>query len=225
MNASTQQKSKQIEEIIAEANKVFSKVQAESYELTDADKADALLTRLREEHKDFALTLPLVLRVMVQMKRYKPKALERYLKKMAVDMKNWKSRQDFIESQADYMIILYKTENPRYNTRRVQEMRADIVKQLLTEEQDFTKMVEEAEKEADELQQKIDRERREFVYKRALERKARADGGAAVSDDVAEEKSESTRVDELAEEQKKREAERKRRVAALLKRKVESGDA
>lgn len=222
MNASTQQKSKQIEEIIAEANKVFSKVQAESYELTDTEKADALLTRLREEHKDFALTLPLVLRVMVQMKRYKPKALERYLKKMAVDMKSWKSRQDFIESQADYMIILYKTENPRYNTRRVQEMRADIVKQLLTEEKDFTKMVEEAEKEADELQQKIDRERREFVYKRALELKAREDGG--LGDGVAEEKSESTRVDELAEEQKKREAERKRRVAALLKRKVESGD-
>jgi hypothetical protein len=157
---------------------------------------------------------------MVQMKRYKPKALERYLKKMAVDMKNWKSRKDFIESQADYMIILYKTENPRYNTRRVQEMRADIIKQLLTEEEDFTKMVEEAEKEAEELQQQIDRERREFVYKRALELKAREDSGA-----VAEEKSESTRVDELAEERKKREDERKRRVAALLKRKVEAGDA
>lgn len=220
MNASTQQKSKQIEEIVAEANKVFSKVLAETYELTDTEKADALLTRLREEHKDLATTLPLVLRVMVQMKRYKPKALERYLKKMAVDMKNWKSRKDFIESQADYMIILYKTENPRYNTRRVQEMRADIIKQLLMEEEDFTKMVEEAEKEAEELQQQIDRERREFVYKRALELKAREDSGA-----VAEEKSESTRVDELAEERKKREDERKRRVAALLKRKVEAGDA
>ena len=61
-------------------------------------------------------------------------------------------------------------------------------------------MVEEAEKEADELQQKIDQERREFVYKRALELKARE--GRWQRDGVAEEKSESTRVDELAEEQK-----------------------
>lgn len=210
----TQQQSKQIAEILEEANKVFSKVLDETYELTDEAKADALLTRLRKEHKDFALTLPLVLRVMVQMKRYKPKALERYLKKMAVDMKNWKTRRDFIESQADYMIILYKTENPRYNTKRVQEMRSDIVKQLLAEEEDFTKMVSEAEKEADELEKQRERERREFIYQRALELKAGAAPG------VEETKGSEPCVAEVEDEQKKRDSERKRRVAALLKKRV-----
>lgn len=209
MNASTHQQSKQIAEILEEANRVFSKVLDEKYELTDTTKADELLTRLRTEHKDFAMTLPLVLRVMVQMKRYKPKALERYLKKMAVDMKNWKSRRDFIESQADYMIILYKTENPRYNTKRVQDMRADIIKQLLAEEEDFTKMVSEAEKEADDLEKQIERERREFIYQRALEMRA-----------VEETKGSEPCVAEVADEQKNREAERKRRIAALLKKRV-----
>ena len=41
MNASTQQKSKQIEEIIAEANKVFQRFRQSPYELTDTEKADA----------------------------------------------------------------------------------------------------------------------------------------------------------------------------------------
>lgn len=218
MNVSTNQQSKQIAEILEEANRVFSKVLDESYELTDTKKADELLTRLRAEHKDFALTLPLVLRVMVQMKRYKPKALERYLKKMAVDMKTWKSRKDFIESQADYMIILYKTENPRYNTRRVQEMRADIVKQLLAEEEDFSKMVSEAEKEAEELERQIERERREFIYKRALELKERAAG--TYVEEVEESKGSEPCVEEVVAEQKNREDERKRRVAALLKKRV-----
>lgn len=86
-------------------------------------------------------------------------------------MKNWKSRSDFIESQADYMIILYKIKNPRYNTRYVSEMRSSIIKQLLDEETAFTKMVEEAEKEAEDYQKNIEREQREELYRQLLELK------------------------------------------------------
>lgn len=173
------QQQKQIEEIVAEANKIWEKVQKEKYNADDTKAADDLLEKLREEHRDFHMTLPLVLRTMVQIRSYNHKALERYLKKMRNDMKNWKSRRDFIESQADYMIILYKIKNPRYNTRYVTEMRTSIVKQLLDEETAFTKMVEEAEKEAEDYQKNIEKEQREELYRQLLELKIKREAEKA----------------------------------------------
>jgi hypothetical protein len=165
------QQQKQIEEIIDEANKIWAKVQQKKYDIEDTDASDALLEDLRTEHRDFHTTLPLVLRTMVQMRSYNPKALERYLKKMKTDMKNWKSRRDFIESQADYMIILYKIKNPRYNTRHVQLMRQDLVKQLLEEEDAFVKMVEEAEKESEDYLKNTEKEQREELFRKIMELK------------------------------------------------------
>ena len=172
MNVTQTQQEKQISEIIAEGNKIFSKILDTKYDIANEAESDALLDKLRDEHKDFATTLPLVLRVMVQMKKYSQKALTRYLKKMKADMPKWKSRQDFIESQADYMVILYKTLTPHYDMRKIKEMKEEIRKQLLDEDDEFQKMVKEAEKEAEQKEKEIEDQRRRDLYNAILSLKS-----------------------------------------------------
>ena len=171
MNATVNQNTKTPEEIVQEANEIFSKVNKENYGIEDSAKADELLTRLRGEHPEFSQQFPLVLRFMAQAKRYHPKAMERYLKKYKEDMKKWKTRKDYLETQADYVIILYKTINTRYDERRVRMMREEVLKQLLDEEEKFTKMIEEAEKEAEQVEKERDKDRRQRLYERLLRMK------------------------------------------------------
>lgn len=162
---------KQIEFIVDEANKIWKKVQDSNVDVTDFKACDELFKTLRIEHADFSKTLPLVLRVMVQARQYNSKALERYLKKLRVSMKQWKSMDDYIESQADYMVFLYKATHKHYSPRDVQAVKEHQMKVLKKENEDMKKYSEEMEKELTEQNKKISEERRKLLYEALMQQK------------------------------------------------------
>ena len=162
---------KQIEFIVKEADIIWQKVKTANIIATDFKATDDYFKLLRIEHPDFAKTLPLVMRVMVQTRQYNSKALERYLKKLSIDMKKWKSMDDYIESQADYMVYLYKATHNHYSPKDTIAVRKHNAEMLKKENDDMKKYSEEVQIEAEEQQKKISEERRKVLYDMIMDKK------------------------------------------------------
>lgn len=171
VNVGQNGKAQSIPAIVDEANKIWKKVKDAKVPITDYDGCDALWKRLCEEHKDFKLSLPLVLKTMVTTKNYNSKALERYLKKLAVDMKNFRSMDDYLKSQAEYFVFLYKASNKHYSQRDVALIREQGFQQLKEEYEEIQKIAEEAEEEAKRLAEEANEKRRQDLYKQLLQQK------------------------------------------------------
>lgn len=134
-----------IQFVVTKANELYGKWMQEKVPLEDTKKVDAAYLRYRDEYREFAQCYPLAFRYIIQLKSYNAKAFLRYLQYVAKHP--WKSYEDFLESQAEYDIILYKTINPKYNMREVKERREAVRKSLLDDWKSVKSAYEEAKKE------------------------------------------------------------------------------
>ena len=144
MNTSIKQDEKTVDYILDQAKEIWKKVKANKP--TDNTQQDILLEQLQQEYKDFHSTLPLVLRTMVQMNMYSPKALTKYLLRMKVVLPTFKDRREWVRFQAEYMYYLYRENNPRVDVKSAQKYRKDIEDMLLKEDDEFKQLLEEYNK-------------------------------------------------------------------------------
>jgi hypothetical protein len=172
VNIGQKGETQKIEIIVEEANRIWKKVKDANVPITDHDACDQLFRQLSEEHRDFKFTLPLVLRTMVQTKNYSSKALERYLKKLSVDMKKIKSMDDYLQMQADYLVFLYKATHKHYSLAEARLVKENAFKQLKEEYEELQQISEEAEKEAQRLAAEASESRRRELYKQLLQQRS-----------------------------------------------------
>lgn len=137
-----------MEFIIDEANDIWKKVKSYNVTLGDQEAADACMSAIRRDHKEFSTSYPVVLRYMAQMGEYSSKAFKDYLNH--VKYHPWKSEADYLDSQADYVIRLYKAKNPKWNKTQVNNLRQNIRGTLEQEHKSFKTTVEKYKKEVDE---------------------------------------------------------------------------
>lgn len=155
--ASITGKSASVEELVSMAKEIWSEVIK-----TNPEHCDRLLGEMQKRYSDFNISFPLVLRWMVQMRSFSPKAFETFLRKYKdADLS---SREKFLELQAEYIVILYKQLHPHYDERAVKEYRKNLVKQLLDEDKEFIKVQKEVEEEMSKLEESNDAERRRRLY-------------------------------------------------------------
>jgi len=147
-------------DIVNEASEIYKKMKKADYRITDYERADEFTAKMRSEHKEFAQSYPIVLRYICQMQEYSAKALQKYLTAIAV--KPWKSKVEYIESQCDYVVTLYKEKHPRWHVKDIANLRANISKLLKTEDEKFTEIAEKTQKE-------VDRDDEEYKKKRKNE--------------------------------------------------------
>lgn len=102
----------------------------------------------QNNNKRFAMSFPIVLRYMVQLKMYHEKAFIKFIKKMRA--KPYHSKLEFCERQADYVKYLYQELNPHYSTKDSQS----IWKQAYDMLADEVKMFNEAEERVKEKLEK-----------------------------------------------------------------------
>jgi len=176
------------EELVRMAGKIWKEVKAERISLNDHRRLDEQLARLQKEYRDFATSFPVVLRWQVQMRKYNSVAFKRYLVKHAsVELK---TKEDFLRLQAEYLVHMFREENPHSGNHLVRRYRDNIVKQLLDEDKQFEQVQKQVDLEVAEMDKANDTERRTQLYNllrqrqkesaaAAIEAPTTADGGGA----------------------------------------------
>jgi hypothetical protein len=139
---------------------------------------ERLHDELHKQYQDFAYSFPIVVRWMVYAGEYSTKALRNYIQRIGAPV--WKTRQDFLESQADYLLMLYRVRNPRSSAETRRSYRRSAIKFLKDEDEKFKEALEEADEEVEEARKEADRLRRQRLRRQLEAQKAAAGRGAAL---------------------------------------------
>jgi hypothetical protein len=156
-------------ELVALARRIWQRVTAANIASEDNAGNDKLLESLQAEFSDFSTSFPIVLRWMVQMKKFNARAFEKYLLKHASAKLD--SREAFLELQADYLVLLYREEHKRPDENLVRRYRSSIIEQLLEEDKAFQKMQKQVEEELARQEENVDQDRRTRLYEFLLTHK------------------------------------------------------
>lgn len=134
---------------------------------------DKLLENLQAEFRDFSTSFPLVLRWMVQMRRFSSKSFERFLLKHAsVDLK---SRESFLRLQAEYLVLLYQEDNPHVSTKKVEKYRESVVKHLIDEDKAFVEIQKQVDEDFKKSTMEINDERKRRLYEYLVSQRVAAE--------------------------------------------------
>lgn len=153
------------DDIVREANTIWKKVKSQDIDIRDVDATENYTNQLRKEHPEFAKAYPIVLRYMCQMREYKGSALKKYLQK--IQAKPYTNEEEYLESQVDYVEILYKATHNKWNRTEIVNLRKNIRNILTTEHKDFKKKIkridEDVTRENELYKQKNKYELREYL--------------------------------------------------------------
>jgi hypothetical protein len=164
--------------ICAEAERIWKAVK-ESGMLRQKDDSPArikYLDDMQRKESDFQSSFPLVLRWMIQVGEYRPKAFYKYV------LKYGKASQDgipdekaYMRLQAEYLVLLFTEKNPRENATQVNIYRERISQMLIDESESFQKMQAEAAAEMKAIKKDKDAKDRQEMYALLLKRKVEAE--------------------------------------------------
>ena len=164
------------QELVALASSIWKEVKASGVGPADEEGNDALLRELQDRHRDFGQSFPLVLRWMVQVRSYHPRAFEKYLAKHAGLRLG--SREEFLRLQAEYLVCLFREKTAHADERAVKQYRESVVQALMAEDKEFMRVSEAVEAEMAAQARDVDRERRRALYEALLAEKHRRAGPA-----------------------------------------------
>lgn len=130
------------DEILGEADGIWKRLRNLTYA---PEASDDVMQEVRTAHRDFSKSYPIVLRYMVQFRSYNHKAFKLYLAK--IGKHPWKSEEEYLDSQADYAVLLYKSTHKKWNTSQMRILWNNIRNSLGGESAMFKKYHEEFTKE------------------------------------------------------------------------------
>lgn len=151
-----------LDDLIRLANSIWNEVR--SVHITDENELESYYLHVHSKYKDFGSSFPIVLRWMVQLKKYSEKAFRKFLIKYSSS--KIESKKDFLILQADYIVYIYK-ENKHHDKKNIEAYREFIIKQLLDEESEMKQIEEEYKKELE----KASYEKRRDLYNELINNK------------------------------------------------------
>lgn len=160
------------EHLVALAKKIWKEVKASGAK--DDAGQDALLRQLQEKYKDFAISFPIPLRLMVQAHDFHAESFKKFLTTHVKSM--YKDRMEFLEAQAEYMVLVFRARHPRAPPKAITRYREEIRKQLKADNEDFTQSQKEAEEEVRRLDAEVDAERRQRLFEFLRRQKLAGEG-------------------------------------------------
>jgi hypothetical protein len=151
----TSEKEVTIDDLLAEASTIWKKCRARGLVFSDnkefLDSTEVLMNDMRKEHSEFCKSYPIVLRYMAQMQEYAPKAFKLYL--MKIKEHPWKSEDEYLQSQADYVVLLFRATSKKRGTRcnqtQLSALRKNVYQMLKNESDIFKASAKAIEKEVD----------------------------------------------------------------------------
>lgn len=162
------QQRKSPEDILGIAAEIWNKIKKSNIAATDDEKNDKLLAELQKTYSDFNISFPIVMRWMVQMRKYSSKAFEKYLLKHATTKLD--SREEFLKLQAEYLTLLKLEESKHPDMAVIHKYKQNVIDMLLEEDKAFMDMHKQVEEEMEKKRVDDDSDRRkmliEFIKKR-----------------------------------------------------------
>jgi len=152
------------EEIIEEGRQIWNDVLAADLDRKDEKGSEKLLREMREKYKDFAYSLPFVLKWIVLMKDYDHRAFKKYVTWYVKYKVKTKERIDFIKNQSKFLVFLFKARYPRATPVELRKFQDEINEKLEEEDKEFKEMAEDAKKEIEGMQDEYDELNREELY-------------------------------------------------------------
>jgi hypothetical protein len=161
-----------IDDLVKEAQCMWGKARTEfknnkisiNNESLVTDFSEKLMARMRKEHNNFCQSYPIVLRYMCEMREFNPKAFRRYL--MKLEKHPWKTEEEYLDSQADYVVMLYQATHPRWNKTDVNRLKTNIRNLLQSEhkqfKQNYDNILKDVESTEEHLREKSKAELAEF---------------------------------------------------------------
>jgi hypothetical protein len=145
--------------------------------LENTKALDELLEQIQTDNYDFNLSFPIVLRWMVQMRKYRAKAFEKYLMKHSATPLD--SKEKYLELQAEYLVLLYREEHPHCDESYIREYKSSLVKHLLEEDKAFMEMHKKIDEEFEAKAEMFDADRRRKLYEYLMAQKIKNECAAA----------------------------------------------
>jgi hypothetical protein len=146
-------------QIMSIASDIWADIRRSEVASTDHAGNDRLLRELQTKYSEFAMSYPIPFRWMVQARAYEPKAFEKFLRTHAKMM--YRDRSEFLAAQSEYLVLLYRSRNPRAGARQISQYRDRINKSLKQDDADFMEAQKAATEEVRLLDEKNDAKRRQ----------------------------------------------------------------
>lgn len=160
-----------MDKILDEASAIMKKVNESGVRKEDDKGNEFLLSKLQNEHRDFATSFPIPLRWMVQMRQYDKKAFSKFLvyyRKVVTETSTrtsvFATRKQFIEVQAEYIVYLKKAMTPRCDRSVILRTRENVIKLLTEESDEFEKVQKEVAEELKKDEASADKRRRDDLF-------------------------------------------------------------
>jgi len=184
----TNEKEVTAEFIVAESRQMWAKCRAAfagGLEFGDTDGANQLMADLRREHQEFCTSYPIVMRYMAEMQTFAPAALTKYLMKIAEHP--WTNEDEYLESQADYVSILFRETNSRWDSKKVASVRNAVLDALKKERADLQSLADEVTDRVEENERRLKNRSRADLREWLIK-----NGGARSADAAAQQNNPTT---------------------------------
>ena len=156
--------------LVVLAQTIWKEVKTSGVNPADNSGNSKLLKELQKKYRDFAVTFPIVLRWMVQIREFHPKPFNRYITKYF--RPHYKDRKAFMAAQGEYLILLYKHNHPRAAGDEVTRYRETVMKSIEQDDEVFMTAHKNVEAEVKKLDAAVDMDRRRRLYEFLTRRKA-----------------------------------------------------
>lgn len=163
--AITSEKAVTVDDIIDEAIIIWKKAQTHFHNIArdDIDGMCALMSQLRDEHRQFCQSYPIVLRYMCELREFSVRAFRKYLRK--IEKHPWKTEAEYLDSQVDYIVLLYKAMHPKWKKNEVDNLRINTRNQLQCEHDRFKNMVDKCNNDVNAREDVLRAQNREELKK------------------------------------------------------------
>jgi hypothetical protein len=136
-----------VDDVVNEADAIWKYAKSKKIKFGDEELSTKLLKEVEKSHPEFCQAYPIVNRYICQMQEYSSKALRMWLNKIKINP--WKTEAEYLDATTDYVVILYKFRNPKYNMTDVSRLRKNVRDMLQKEHDEFKKYAELFKKEVE----------------------------------------------------------------------------
>jgi hypothetical protein len=154
----TNEKTVTADDIINESRAIWKKYRNA---LKQGENIPQLIQHLRAQHKEFCTSYPIVFRYM-SAGSFSVKALRLYLSKIAKNP--WKSESEYLDSQTDYVVMLYKATTPHWNSNTCNKLWSDTRASLQKETDEFKLCLDKCEKQVNQFKEQLTKKNTMELY-------------------------------------------------------------